>query len=308
MPNFIIDKIEAFDSIVLFRHVYPDMDALGSQLGLAKWIKDTYPQKQVYCAGDSSPLLKKLNVEMDEVSDEQIQSSLGIVLDTSNQARVDGQAFSQCAYTIRIDHHVQVETFCDYEWIDDKASATCEMLGLLFKELHCPVSSKSAQLIYEGLIADSIRFTISSVRPETFEAARYLFECGVDVIQADQFNFACSYQDYQYETRVRNHAKLNQHFLYAVMDVEDYDSLGMTFTQAKEKVYVLSGVEEVSIWALFTRMEDGIHYSASLRSKTIPIRDVAQIYHGGGHECASGIKNLTDAQVQEIIEILSKRS
>ena len=89
---------------------------------------------------------------------------------------------------------------------------------------------------------------------------------------------------------------------------KEYEEAGLTFSQAKEKVYVLSGIDEIEIWALFTQMEDGIHYSASLRSRTIPIRDVAVEYHGGGHECASGIKNLTLDQVHEIIDILSKRS
>ena len=91
-------------------------------------------------------------------------------------------------------------------------------------------------------------------------------------------------------------------------DQKEYEEAGLTFSQAKEKVYVLSGIDEIEIWALFTQMEDGIHYSASLRSRTIPIRDVAVEFHGGGHECASGIKNLTLDQVHEIIDILTKRS
>ena len=36
--------------------------------------------------------------------------------------------------SIRIDHHVQVETICDEEWIDDKASATCELLALYLQK------------------------------------------------------------------------------------------------------------------------------------------------------------------------------
>ncbi len=44
-----------------------------------------------------------------------------------------------------------------------------------------------------------------------------------------------------------------------------------------------------------------------LRSRNIPIRDVAMEFGGGGHECASGIKNLTRDQVNQIIEILSNR-
>ena len=45
MPNWLIDLIEQHSTIVLFRHVFPDMDALGSQLGFSLWLKNRYPQK-----------------------------------------------------------------------------------------------------------------------------------------------------------------------------------------------------------------------------------------------------------------------
>ena len=55
-------------------------------------------------------------------------------------------------------------------------------------------------------------------------------------------------------------------------------------------------------------MEDGIHYAASLRSRTLPVRDVAVQYGGGGHNCASGIKNLSIAEVFQVIELLEQLS
>ena len=308
MPNWLLTTIETFESIILFRHVFPDMDALGSQLGLYLWLKENYPQKKIYCVGKDSEIAKKLGYSMDEIEDEVFKNALGIILDTSNAARVDDQRFSLCKHTCRIDHHVQVETFCDNEWIDPNASATCEMLALFFDHIKTTLPKKSAQLIYEGLIADNIRFSISTVRDLSFDAAKYLFLQGVDVIAAEEINFNSSLLDYQYETIVRNHARVKQHFMYAILEQKDYLDAGLSFSLAKEKVYVLSGINEIKIWALFTQMEDGIHYSASLRSKLISIRDVAIQYHGGGHECASGIKNLTIEQVHEIIDILSKRS
>ena len=182
------------------------------------------------------------------------------------------------------------------------------MLALYFDHIQAYLPKQSAQLIYEGLIADNIRFTISTVREQTYDAAKYLYSQGVDVIEAERVNFNSSLLDYQYETLVRKQATVSNKFMYAIIDQKEYEEAGLTFSQAKEKVYVLSGIDEIEIWALFTQMEDGIHYSASLRSRTIPIRDVAVEYHGGGHECASGIKNLTLDQVHEIIDILSKRS
>jgi len=161
-------------------------------------------------------------------------------------------------------------------------------------------------MLYSGLIADSIRFTIGTVRPETMKAAGYLIGQGVDVIQCEEDNFATNYSDYVYETKVREKATREGNAFVAIMEPEDYAPL--TFSQAKEKVYVLSGIREITCWGLFTRMEDGIHYAVSLRSKRKDVRQIATAFHGGGHVCAAGIKNLTREQVDEIVKQLKQLS
>ena len=56
-----------------------------------------------------------------------------------------------------------------------------QMLGLLLMEKDC--SKEAAQMLYQGLVADNVRFTTTSVRKETFQAAGFLFEKGADVVQ-----------------------------------------------------------------------------------------------------------------------------
>lgn len=308
MHKAIIERIQEFDSIVIFRHILPDMDAYGSSMGMALWIKNEFPDKKVYLAGGTSPLGKKLSLTMDDISEDVLAHSLGIVTDTSTPERVDDARFDQCAYTIRIDHHLGTVSYCDYEWVEPEASAASEMIALFLQANHCKITQEAAQYLYMGMTADNIRFTISSVRPETFDAAKYLFEQGVDVIQSEIVNFSATLKDYKYETLVRYKAQIKNRFMYSIMNEEDYLPCDMDFAGAKEKVFVLGGVSDITIWALFTMMEDGIHYSASLRSRSIPVRDVAAAFGGGGHLFASGIKNLTIEQVEEIVDQLSNRS
>ncbi len=307
MENNILDSVQEFDTITIFRHQFPDMDAIGSQYGLKLALESLYPNKKIYCLGSKCNLHNRLELHADEVNSEEIKNSCAIILDTSNAARIDDERYSFAKHSIRIDHHVQVETICDEEWIDDKASATCELLALYFSEHDYKINKQAALLLYLGLTADNIRFTTNNVRCESFEAAKYLFSQGVDVTEVEKINFAISMKDYKYETKVRNRAIQKNKFLYAIMENEDYESLELDESSAKDKVYVLGGIEDIEMWALFTRMSDQVHYRASLRSKTIEIRDVACQFGGGGHMCASGIKNLTLEQVNEIIDILSKR-
>ncbi|MDO4466606.1 MAG: bifunctional oligoribonuclease/PAP phosphatase NrnA [Bacillota bacterium] len=307
MHNLILEKIQEFDVITIFRHQAPDMDAFGSQLGLKYSILERYPDKKVYALGDSGSR-DEFNMYLDEVEDEIVHQSLAIVLDTANSPRVDDERFKNAAYSIRIDHHVQVETLCDYEWIEPKASATCEMLALLFKEWDWKLPQIGAQFLYCGLTADNCRFSIASVREESFEAGAYLFANGVDVVKATEMNFASTYNDFCYETIVKQKSIRVGNALTAILENEDYEAVGFNFVQAKEKVYALGGIRDIQVWALFTKMEDREHYSASLRAKTKDVRSIAEKFGGGGHVCAAGIKNLTREQVDEIIELLEKRS
>ncbi len=306
MLNQILKKIEAYDSIVIFRHEYPDMDALGSQLGMKHAILDLYPNKKVYCLGSLNEEADGFIEEMDSVVQEVIENSLAIITDTSNTPRVDDQRFRLAKESIRIDHHVQVETMCDLEYIDDKATAACEIIALGLRKMKANISQKTAQLLYCGMVADNIRFTIATVRPQTFLAASYLMKHGVDVIQCNEHNFNSTYDDYVYETKVRNKTIKKENALFAIMEIEDYQPL--QFADAKSKVYCLSGVDGIHCWGLFTRMDDGIHYAASLRSKRLDVRSIAEQFNGGGHICAAGIKNLSIEQVHQIIEALAELS
>ena len=301
--NVIREKIESYNTITIFRHVHPDMDAYGSQMGLKIALQALYPEKQVYVLGT----MNFHEHEMDVVEDSIIQQSLAIVLDTSNASRIDDERYTLAKEKIRIDHHVLVETIADTEWIDEKASATCEMLGLYFDAMQQKIPSQAAQLMYNGLVADNIRFTIGSVRKESFLAAAYFMDQKVDVIQTELDNFASSLNDFYYENKVRARAVLNNQCLTSIMKKEDYESLHMEFSEAKDKVYALSGINEVEVWAIFTENENGT-YNASLRARTKSIREIAAMYNGGGHACASGIKGLNLDQVHEIIELLAKRS
>ena len=60
----ILEKIEEFDKIAIFRHVFPDPDSYGSQNGLKSIIESTYPDKKVYLLGEHLEKLGYINVEL----------------------------------------------------------------------------------------------------------------------------------------------------------------------------------------------------------------------------------------------------
>lgn len=310
--NILFELIERYDVITIYRHVSPDSDALGSQFGLKQWIQDTYPEKQVYALGKDAGSKQSLYPEMDEVSDDIVAASLAVILDTANGGRVDDERWSKAAYTIKVDHHIVVEHFADVEVVDDLFGATCEILAYMFELRQENLSPACAQYLYGGMIADTLRFSIATIKPRTLRTAAYLLEHGVDVKKANEDNFSTSYRLYRFENYIRNNCKLiEDHVAYIIINREDYERFGLTFNEAKEKVFVMGGVDEFEAWALFTekeRDENGNRlYNGSLRSKNKTINDIANKYRGGGHRFACGVKGLTKDTITELLSDLCAR-
>ena len=53
----ILEKIKAYDTIIIHHHQRPDPDAIGSQVGLKEILKTNFPDKKVLAAGVNEPYL-----------------------------------------------------------------------------------------------------------------------------------------------------------------------------------------------------------------------------------------------------------
>ena len=94
--------IKKYDTITIFRHIHPDGDAYGSQIGLKRMINKMFPKKKVYCLGEQSSHWGKIFDAMDEnVPHEEIRNSLAIVLDVADARRVDDDRFKLAKEVIK---------------------------------------------------------------------------------------------------------------------------------------------------------------------------------------------------------------
>lgn len=304
MLEEIWEKIQEAPVITLFRHVNPDPDALGSQRGLKRALEHIFPDKKVYALGD----MTRDGFEMDQVEDAVVADSLAILLDTSNRDRIDGrERYETARDTIRLDHHVKIEDLAALDYVDDQASATGEILAQLLEANHQIPGAEAAQDLYRALTADNQRFTTGNTRPESLKAGAWLLEQGADVIKDAMAANTLTMESWGYRNKIRDKAVRIADFLFSVMEPGDYLEYGLKETDAREHVGALSAPREITIWALFTRCQDG-SFAASLRSRQLEVRDIAEQFGGGGHACASGIKGLNNDQVADLIRLLAARS
>ncbi len=284
----LIDKIKAYDTIVIHRHIQPDLDALGSQLGLKRLITLNFPNKKVYAFGEKGEFDWFGKMDSD-IPEQDLKHALAVVLDVSGKERVSDQRFLQAKESVVVDHHQNDTDFADTFISDPTQIATAQMLTNMCVEYQLKLDAEAATYLLGGIVTDSGRFMYPATTEKTFECAAFLMKNGADL----QFIYKNLYQvDYAMK-RLQGYfihnfktSKHNVAYMRNQKNLKDEFNV-TTFTVSRGMVNQMAGIKGVPIWANFTETDSGA-ILCELRSKAIPIVDVAKKYGGGGHNLACG--------------------
>ncbi|MCQ2428171.1 MAG: bifunctional oligoribonuclease/PAP phosphatase NrnA [Clostridia bacterium] len=284
-----LELIKKYDTIIIHRHTNPDGDALGSQLGLKYLINDNFPDKKVYVTGDSAGRYSFIEgSEMDNVPDEAFIGALAILLDMSAMNLVSDTRWKSAAHSLRIDHHVFLESFGDTEISDHSFESCAGMIASMAKECGLKLSPKSAKAIYTGMVTDSGRFKYDSVNSRTFENAAFLMT--EDFSTSDIYSSL--YVDDYRNVKLRAEFVLKIRFTdagvaYIYTTAEEMKHIDAdVFTVSRGMVNTMSDLRGVSIWVNFTEAPAGVF--CEIRSSVYNINRIATAHGGGGHQKASG--------------------
>ncbi|GAA5414577.1 DHH family phosphoesterase [Ureaplasma ceti] len=313
VTNFLTEKLAVYKKVVLFPHELPDCDALGSTYALQQAILLNFPEIDVRIAGLTEDVLKRVpkffRVAQKSVDAEFCHEALGIICDTANTARVLSQLHKECQETLRIDHHIKIETIADYEWVEDARSSTCEMVSLILKTNGWKVNESLLQALYFGLITDTNRFLYDHTTKITFEVMAWMMT----------YDFDREAIHNQLYLRTFDEAKLdNELFTYVKAHEEGYATLYIDKPMIEEryqdinlsgKIYLMANFIEVKIWLYIYYSEDLNIYKCSIRSREYPVNLIANKFGGGGHRLASGFKldkledsQLVEAEIQKMLK------
>ena len=286
--EFILNKIKEYKKIVIFGHLRPDGDCIGSQYGLMNIIKASFPDKEVYVTGDTSEFVSFLG-RPTHVDDEVLKGALGISVDCPNLDRLSDQRITECDYTIKIDHHIKVSEFTDYEYVDDKAPSCTQILTqfvMKFKN-DLKLSYEAALPLYVGLVTDTGRFKFDSVTSDTFIVAAELLKYGLNLGEIDNKLSVETVETLKLRGYCLENFKVTEAgFAYLVMDRATITRFNVSDEDAANQVSAISTIKGCPVWALFIEYPDDIRIR--LRSRGPVINTLAEKWNGGGHAKASG--------------------
>ena len=296
--NFLFKKILNYKKIILHTHINPDGDAVGAIFGLKELINDNWEEKDVLVVVD--PVHEKLPIDV--VSDEDslksgdYKGALVIVCDVANEKRIYGKYWKNAKEIIKIDHHPEGDKYADFEFVDENAIATCQIIAKWGFVNDLFFSKKSSKSLFLGIVCDSNRFLYPKTNSDTFLTASKLLRT--------KFNLHNFYR--KLYTKKKS-AILIKKYIYQKLKFSASGKVAFSFVKpyffTKNKqfdlneretitsfVYLLEGIEDVLVWLIALKNEQHKEIKISVRSRKIPINKFVKKFGGGGHENACGVR------------------
>ena len=282
------------ESILILGHLRPDGDCAGACVAACRYLRDLYPEKEIKVYMEKMPEnFGFLDSEREFVSNKLPKEPVDLVLalDSSTADRLGrGQeCFEQAKQTVCIDHHISNLGYAMKNFVEPKASSTCEVLYDLMEPER--ITKEIAEALYIGIIFDTGVFRYSCTTRHTMEIAGVLMEKGIPFWK---YIDECFYQRTYIQTQLLGRTLLtSMRLMEKKCIVACITRRMMEFYGAKtedidgiiDQLRVTKGVEV----ALLLHEIDDQEYKVSMRSNSeIDVSKIAVYFGGGGHVKAAG--------------------
>ena len=292
--------------ILITSHTNPDGDAIGSSLGLYRFLSKMnhkvnvvmptpYPDFLSWMPGQENILIYE---NQKALCDEVFQSAEIIFsLDYNSPSRlgIAEQALREAScIKILIDHHLNPEiNEFDYTFSTSEISSTSELIfDLIWKLSASQLDKQIASCLYTGIMTDTGSFSYACNYEKTFRIVAELYKAGIDGVQINRL----VYNNYT-ESRLRliGHSiskklKVIPEYATAYISLtkEELDHYNHKTGDTEGLVNYALSIKGICFAVLFTERENKIRISFRSVGDFSVNEFAKNHFEGGGHKNAAG--------------------
>lgn len=314
------ELIKKNDKIMIMGHTNPDIDAIGSALGIYR-IAKTLGKEAKIVANVETPSIKDLYESIKDqyqeifISSEtalaQVDSAtLIVVVDTHKKTYVESpELLTKTNKIVIIDHHRRSADFIDNSILTFQevyASSAAELVTeiIQYTQNEVELSEVEAEALYAGIMMDTKNFTFKTgVR--TFEAAAYLRRCGVDIIKVKKW-FQSDLESYNTISEIVRKAEIVRDSIgISIYDVQEKET-SLICAKAADELLTIGNITASFVLGL---MEDGKVCISGRSIGDVNVQMILEKLGGGGHITLAGaqLENVTiDEAKQELISKINE--
>ena len=314
------ELIKENDKIMIMGHTNPDIDAIGSALGIYR-IAKTLGKEAKIVANVETPSIKDLYESIKDQYQEVFISSetalaqvdsgtLVVVVDTHKKTYVGSpELLTKTNKIVVIDHHRRSADFIDNSILTFQevyASSAAELVTeiIQYTQNEVELSEVEAEALYAGIMMDTKNFTFKTgVR--TFEAAAYLRRCGVDIIKVKKW-FQSDLESYNTISEIVRKAEIVRDSIgISIYDVQEKET-SLICAKAADELLTIGNITASFVLGL---MEDGKVCISGRSIGDVNVQMILEKLGGGGHITLAGaqLENVTiDEAKQELISKINE--
>ena len=312
------ELISETEKIMIMGHTNPDIDAIGSALGLYRLGKSLGKEVNIVATTEGmalKELVQSLNESEEyegvfvnkEIAENQItQDTLLIIVDTHKISYVEAPELLEKTSKIAIiDHHRRSPDFIKDSILtfhEVYASSAAELVTelLQYTESQPKLTTLEAEALYAGIMMDTKNFTFKTgVR--TFEAAAYLRKYGIDIIKVKKW-FQSDLETYKKIMNIIDRTEIIRDII-GISTYENEDkNAGVICAKAADELLSIG-----NITTSFVIGNIGEKIGISGRSiGEINVQLILEKMGGGGHSTVAGVQ-IEGKTIQEVREELIQK-
>ena len=313
------DLIMDSDKVIIMGHKFPDMDAIGSSLGVLKIAqmnnRDGYiildrneldsSVKRLLCEIKQNPELDGMFISPENGVELITEKTLLVVVDTHKPSLViDERIISRTEKIVVIDHHRRGEEFIDNSllvYMEPYASSTAELVTELieYQPSRVKLGMLESTALLAGIIVDTKSFTFRT-GSRTFDAASFLRGHGADTVMVQRL-LKESVDSYLQRAKLLSNVYFYRDGVaIASGEISGYADQVM-IAQAADTLLSMEGV--YASFVLAKKAENQIGISArSLGDVNVQV--IMEQLGGGGHltNAATQIENISILKAEQMLK------
>ena len=311
------ELINEYDSFIVMGHKDPDLDSLGSCLGLCEIIESFY--KKAYIFLDDKNLenynsninqafekMEKSVTCVNEKSYKKIKGkTLLIITDTHIKDRLEYPDLVDKFDTVVLDHHIKSKNYIKdtrFLYIDTNLSSMSELITFYSEYVNIDLDNVIATILLAGIEIDTNGFNLKTTS-RTYEAASTLMEMGADSILKQELLKESKEEYMKRATFIRNSFMISDSIAMCIVNGTINSK---ELAEISEELLTFEDVE-----ASFTlgKLEDNLIGVSARSLGEFDVSEIMKQMGGGGHSsnAATQVKDKTIKEVkQEIIDLVKE--
>lgn len=309
------ESIEKAESIILFSHVNPDGDTLGTMLALHIILKTNFNKDSLITVTGKIPdiyhFLPMIN-NAKKTDTVEGKYNLAIAVDIAAKDRMSAglPVFEGADVKMNIDHHKTNINYGDLNYVNADACSAGEVLFDICESLNLKIDKDAATCLYTSILTDTGGFRFENTHAKTLKKAARLIELGANPSEISRYCYESKPKPMvmlQANSLINAQFENNDKIAYVTLTNDDMEKFHAQNDHTEGIVEALRQINTTEV-SFVAKEVDSQTTKVSLRSKNIDVSKVASSFNGGGHTFAAGctIRKPLKIAEQKLVEEIRK--